>query len=70
MKTGYFFTEGKKIMDNKSHKIEALTDEELGQIVGGGMEKFGIYIGGATQVKQSEASLIFRLLHHKHHGRN
>lgn len=57
-------------MDNKSHKIEALTDEELGQIVVGGMEKFGIYIGGATQVKQSEASLIFRLLHHKHHGRN
>ena len=35
MKTGYFFTEGKKIMDNKAHKIETLTDEELGQIVGG-----------------------------------
>jgi hypothetical protein len=70
MKTGCFFTEGKKIMDNKSHKIETLTDEELGQIVGGGMEKFGIYIGGATQVKQSESALIFRLLHHKHYGRN
>ena len=61
---------GKKIMDNNLHKIETLTDEELGQIVGGSIAGFGIYIGGATQVKNSEASLIFRLLHHKHHGRN
>ncbi|GHN52564.1 hypothetical protein ME802_03370 [Lactobacillus delbrueckii] len=61
---------GKKIMDNNLHKVETLTDEELEQIVGGGIEGFGIYIGGATQVKNSEASLIFRLLHHKRHGRN
>lgn len=57
-------------MDNNLHKVETLTDEELEQIVGGGIEGFGIYIGGATQVKKSEASLIFRLLHHKRHGRN
>nr|WP_236152438.1 hypothetical protein [Lactobacillus delbrueckii] len=38
----------------------------LGEVI----EGFGIYIGGATQVKNSEASLIFRLLHHKRHGRN
>lgn len=57
-------------MDNNLHKVETLTDEELEQIIGGGIEGFGIYIGGATQVKNSEASLIFRLLHHKHHGRN
>lgn len=57
-------------MDNNLHKVETLTDEELEQIVGGGIEGFGIYIGGAAQVKNSEASLIFRLLHHKHHGRN
>ncbi|TDG63718.1 ComC/BlpC family leader-containing pheromone/bacteriocin [Lactobacillus delbrueckii] len=57
-------------MDNNLHKVETLTDEELEQIVGGSIAGFGIYIGGATQVKNSEASLIFRLLHYKRHGRN
>ncbi|WP_155457901.1 type A2 lanthipeptide [Lactobacillus delbrueckii] len=35
---------GKKIMDNNLHKVETLTDEELEQIVGGGIEGFLPYV--------------------------